>query len=87
MNKKYRLQDLVSPGSNARRNVNSDVIITDNLEGGYGYGDILDANSVHQLIKEKAAEITTDAIGDALDGKIESLENKNNEQDQIITQL
>lgn len=47
--KKYKLKDLVESGSSARRKINSDVIIG-NISKGFGVGDILDANSVVELI-------------------------------------
>ena len=49
--KKYKLQDLVAPGSNARRKVDSDLLVGD-VSAGYGRGDILDANATMELIKE-----------------------------------
>ena len=53
--KKYKLQDLVSNGTRARREVNSDVLIGD-ISKGYGYGDILDANAVSELISKVQTE-------------------------------
>lgn len=47
--KKYKLKDLISSGSGARKKVDSDVIVGD-ISQGFGYGDILDANSVMALI-------------------------------------
>lgn len=53
--KKYKLQDLVAKGSNARRKVDSDLLVGD-VSSGYGYGDILDANAVTELIKKAQTE-------------------------------
>lgn len=47
----YKLKDLVTKGSLARRKVDSDVILGD-LSAGYGYGDILDANAVVGMIND-----------------------------------
>lgn len=53
--KKYKLQDIVSNGTHARAKVNSDLIVGD-VSSGYGYGDILDANAVTELIKKAQSE-------------------------------
>ena len=47
--KTYKLKDLVANGSHSRIKVDSDVIVGD-LKNGYGYGDILDANAVKEII-------------------------------------
>lgn len=47
--KKYKLKDLVSNGSNARRKIDSDLIVGD-VSQGFGAGDILDANAVMTVI-------------------------------------
>lgn len=46
MEKKYKLTDLISNGSNARKEVNPTVIVS---EGQYAKGTILDANSILKL--------------------------------------
>lgn len=61
--KKYRLQDLVSNGSRARREVQSDVLVGD-PSNGYGYGDILDANATSQLIKQSILDSSSIVTGD-----------------------
>ena len=54
--KKYDLKDLISPGSRARREVRSDLLVG-NTSSGYDEGDILDANATKELITEKVQEI------------------------------
>ena len=81
--KKYKLQDLVSNGKNARRKINSDLLVGD-ISAGYGYGDILDANAVSELISKMQLEQNAiDAaqtenlqqmIQDAIDQAMESIE-------------
>ena len=53
--KTYKLKDLVANGSHSRIKVDSDVIVGD-LKNGYGYGDILDANAVKEIISQMASQ-------------------------------
>ena len=46
--KKFKLKDLVSNGSHARSEVKPDLLVGD-IENGYGYGDVLDANATRQV--------------------------------------
>lgn len=84
--KKYKLQDVVSNGSNARRNISSDLLVGD-TSNGYGQGDILDANATSQMIKEKIEEISGELIGDTVNEELESLRNKDDEYEQRISSL
>lgn len=52
--KKYKLKDLVANGSRARLKVDSDLLVGD-VSNGYGYGDILDANAVKEMIDSSTA--------------------------------
>lgn len=82
--KKYRLQDIVSNGSNARKNISSDLLIGD-VSNGYGQGDILDANATKQMIQEQIEGITG---GSGIDEEvINALHDKDNEYEQRISQL
>lgn len=51
--KKYKLQDLVANGSHSRLKVDSDLLVGD-IENGYGYGDILDANATKGIVTNVA---------------------------------
>ena len=46
--KKYKLQDLVANGSHSRLKVDSDLLVGD-INNGYGYGDVLDANATKDV--------------------------------------
>lgn len=82
--KKYRLQDIVSNGSNARKNISSDLLIGD-VSNGYGQGDILDANATKQMIQEQIEGITG---GSGIDEEvINALHDKDSEYEQRISQL
>jgi len=58
--KKYKLQDLVANGSHSRLKVDSDLLVGD-INNGYGYGDVLDANAT----KDVASSIANDKINTA----------------------
>ena len=77
--KKYDLKDLISPGSRARREVRSDLLVGD-TSNGYGEGDILDANATKELISEKVTEVTGGVTGNVSD-ELNSLKEKDNEHD------
>lgn len=96
--KKYKLKDLVSNGSHSSREVRSNVLVGD-IDNGYGYGDILDANATQQVadsIAENKVNIAKQELItriQELEGgsnndysemllQLESLQNKNNEQDE-----
>ena len=83
--KKYDLKDLISPGSSARREVRSDLIVGD-TSNGYGEGDILDANATKELISSKVSEITGGISGDVSE-EINSLKGKDDEHDQKIANI
>mgnify|MGYP003312924637 CR=1 FL=1 len=53
--KKYKLKDLVSNGSHSSREVRSNVLVGD-IDNGYGYGDILDANATQEVAKSVVEE-------------------------------
>jgi len=84
--KKYKLQDVVSNGSNARRNISSDLLVGD-VSNGYGQGDILDANATSQMINKKIEEISDGLIGDNVTEELENLRNKDDEYEQRISSL
>lgn len=77
--KKYDLKDLISPGSRARREVRSDLIVGD-TSNGYGEGDILDANATKELISDKVSEVTGGISGN-MSEEISSLKGKDDEHD------
>lgn len=77
--KKYDLKDLISPGSRARREVRSDLLVGD-TSNGYGEGDILDANATTELISEKVSEATGGISGNVAE-ELDSLKGKDNEHD------
>lgn len=83
--KKYDLKDLISPGSRARREVRSDLIVGD-TSNGYDEGDILDANATKKLISDKVSEITGGMSG-GMSEEINSLRGKDNEHDQKIADI
>lgn len=73
--KKYKLQDLVANGSNARRKVNSDLLVG-NVSGGYGYGDILDANATVKLVGDKISDLHMDALSQNIAEQVAALKEK-----------
>lgn len=83
--KKYDLKDLISPGSRARREVRSDLLVG-NTSNGYDEGDILDANATKELISEKVTEATGGISGNVAE-EINSLKGKDNEHDQKIAEI
>lgn len=83
--KKYDLKDLISPGSRARREVRSDLIVGD-TSNGYGEGDILDANATKELISDKVSEVTGGISGN-MSEEISSLKGKDDEHDQKIADI
>ena len=83
--KKYDLKDLISPGSRARREVRSDLIVGD-TSNGYGEGDILDANATKELISDKVSEVTGGISGNVSE-EISSLKGKDDEHDQKIADI
>lgn len=81
--KKYKLKDLVANGSRARLKVDSDLLVGD-VSNGYGYGDILDANAVKEIINTSTAGNVD--VQDLKD-KIDAIDELNNSQEQRITEL
>ena len=81
--KKYDLKDLISPGSRARREVRSDLLVGDTSRG-YSQGDILDANATSDLIEEKVRNSSSIVI-DGVAQNFQNLQNKDEEHDQEIT--
>lgn len=81
--KKYKLKDLVANGSRARLKVDSDLLVGD-VSNGYGYGDILDANAVKEIIDNSAAG---NADVQDLKDKIDAINELDNSQEQRITEL
>lgn len=81
--KKYRLQDVVSNGSNARKNISSDLLIGD-VSNGYGQGDILDANATKQIIQEEIENYQGGGVDESV---IKELHDKDDEYEQRISQL
>ena len=81
--KKYDLKDLISPGSRARREVKSDLLVGDTSRG-YNQGDILDANATSDLIEEKVRNSSSIVI-DGVAQNFQNLQNKDEEHDQEIT--
>lgn len=81
--KKYKLKDLVANGSRARLKVDSDLLVGD-VSNGYGYGDILDANAVKEIINTSTAG---NADVQDLKDKIDAIDELNNSQEQRITEL
>ena len=81
--KKYKLKDLVANGSRARLKVDSDLLVGD-VSNGYGYGDILDANAVKEMIDNSAAG--TADVQDLKD-KIDAINELDASQQQRITEL
>lgn len=53
--KKYKLQSIISNGTHASNKVKPDLLVGD-TSAGYGYGDILDANAVSELIRRAQEE-------------------------------
>lgn len=53
--KKYKLKDLVSIGSHARKEVQANIVIGDGTS--YAKGEILDANATSKLIDDKLAQL------------------------------
>lgn len=64
--KKYDLIDTVSRGSNARKEINPQLIVETN--GNYGPGQIFDANATIKLVQDGISSF----IGDAPDAQIQS---------------
>lgn len=62
---KYKLEDLVNPGTHARKEIKSNVHIGD-TSNGYAKGDILDANATAEFVVDKIDNVVNGAI-DALD--------------------
>lgn len=83
--KKYDLKDLISPGSRARREVRSDLLVG-NTSNGYDEGDILDANATKELISEKVQEATGNVSGNVAE-ELNSLKEKDDEHDQKIAEI
>lgn len=81
--KKYKLEDLVSNGSRARREVRSDLLVGDPSHG-YDYGDILDANATSDLIEQKVRN-SSEIVIEGVSQNIQDLQNKDEEHDQKIT--
>ena len=81
--KKYKLKDLVANGSRARLKVDSDLLVGD-VSNGYGYGDILDANAVKEMIDNSAAG--TADVQDLKD-QIDAINELDASQQQRITEL
>lgn len=81
--KKYKLKDLVANGSRARLKVDSDLLVGD-VSNGYGYGDILDANAVKEMINTSTAG---NADVQDLKDKIDAINELDNSQEQRIAEL
>ena len=81
--KKYKLKDLVANGSRARLKVDSDLLVGD-VSNGYGYGDILDANAVKEMINTSTAG---NADVQDLKDKIDAINELDASQQQRITEL
>lgn len=82
--KKYKLKDLVANGSRARTKVDSDVIVGD-VKNGYGYGDILDANAVKEIIDQQAS--SGDSSYQELKDRMDSIDELDTEQQQRLDDL
>lgn len=81
--KKYDLKDLISPGSRARREVRSDLLVGD-TSNGYEKGDILDANATSDLIEAKVRD-SSGIVIEGVNQTFQNLQNKDEEHDQQIT--
>lgn len=75
--KKYKLEDLVSKGTNARKELSNSVSIVVGDNGSNTPGDILDANAVSKLIDDKIANVVGGATTDA--DTLKELEDKINQ--------
>ena len=71
--KKYKLQDLVANGSHSRLKVDSDLLVGD-INNGYGYGDVLDANATKD-VATNIADNKANAVREELIGMIRALGN------------
>ena len=84
--KQYKLIDLVSKGSKARKQIKSDLLVGETVTT-YGVGDILDANATEELVTNKVSQIignasdaldTLEELGGALPTKVSQLQNDAN---------
>ena len=83
--KKYKLKDLVSNGSNARRKIDSDLIVGD-VSQGFGAGDILDANAVMTVIANLLGT-TNEQIQQKIDEFVEENRQIDEQQQQAIDNI
>lgn len=83
--KKYKLKDLVSNGSNARRKIDSDLIVGD-VSHGFGAGDILDANAVMTVIANLLGT-TNEQIQQKIDEFVEENRQIDEQQQQAINNI
>ena len=59
---KFKLTDLASLGTRARKYVRPYVMISDAEEGIFHEGDLLDANATYNLVEEKIQEHDDDSV-------------------------
>lgn len=78
--KKYKLEDLVSKGTNARKEFSNNVSVIIGESGSYEIGDILDANSTEKMVNDiiDGADVDFDTLKeleDAIPTKVSQLQN------------
>ena len=80
--KKYKLQDLVANGSHSRLKVDSDLLVGD-INNGYGYGDVLDANAT----KDVATNIADNKVNAAKEELVQMIQQISGGSEQDLAEI